>query len=518
MRVAEYPLSMLHWVIRRDPWVRAIFLAAGVKLDELAERILDVSTFEDSEAMMSRSLALWERILGITPEDGATEEARRADVRAMWLASLPPSIATIQAVCDAWRAGEISAEYEAGIGTIVLYYLRSFGPQEGQAGLVRALDIVKPAHLALEHAWRYYRVKEVHRQVSVAELEKTPRGWFGGYRARLLPGTPREYRTASGAAASFWSPGEHPLRGCTVKIKPAQAGSGDPSPTNIKPITGWTGCSVSVSGADTGNPTVYPVSWQTEAGTVYGGTIDVTAGVLTVTHAYHAFDGTESIGANSSGNSFYANYNVGDYGSVKNNRIICSHGVRKSLSPSNTVKGVDIFNSGASQKARMTMRFDGAGSSSASYMAFLAEQYANGTPVQAVWELSSPVTVQLAPQEVTALAGANTVRADTGDVTVEYVSAESAKYALSGTDRFRGSGILRFGACLAVRERSKITVEQTGDRLDIGSGMTYEAPAYEQIGDGLWSVDGALTVAADSMVTARKDGDTLMIANKKEEE
>ena len=180
MRVAEYPLSMLHWVIRRDPWVRAIFLAAGVKLDELAERILDVSTFEDSEAMMSRSLALWERILGITPEDGATEEARRADVRAMWLASLPPSIATIQAVCDAWRAGEIQAEYEAGIGTIVLYYLESFGPQEGQAGLVRALDIVKPAHLALEHAYRYYRVKELHRQVSYAKLEQIPLGHFAG--------------------------------------------------------------------------------------------------------------------------------------------------------------------------------------------------------------------------------------------------------------------------------------------------------------------------------------------------
>ena len=180
MRVAEYPLQQLHWVIRRDPWVRAIFLAAGVKLDELAERIRDVSTFEDSEAMMIRSLTLWERILGITPEEDASMEARRADVRAMWLASLPPSIATIQAVCDAWRAGEIEAEYEAGIGTIVLYYLESFGPQEGQAGLVRALDIVKPAHLALEHAWRYLRVKEVHRQVSYAQLEQIPLGHFAG--------------------------------------------------------------------------------------------------------------------------------------------------------------------------------------------------------------------------------------------------------------------------------------------------------------------------------------------------
>lgn len=91
------------------------------------------------------------------------------------------------------------------------------------------------------------------------------------------------------------------------------------------------------------------------------------------------------------------------------------------------------------------------------------------------------------------------------------------KYFAGGTgttDRFRGSGILRFGDCLVVRERSKITVTRTGDRLDIGSGMVYEVPAYKQIGDGLWRIDGALTVAADSMVSAQKDGDTLMITDK----
>ena len=95
------------------------------------------------------------------------------------------------------------------------------------------------------------------------------------------------------------------------------------------------------------------------------------------------------------------------------------------------------------------------------------------------------------------------------------------KYFAGGTgipDWFRGSGILRFGSCLVVRERSKITVKQTGDRLDISDSPTYryEAPAYEQIGDGLWRIDGALTVAADSMVSARTEGDTLMILDKEE--
>ena len=53
---------------------------------------------------------------------------------------------------------------------------------------MRALDIVKPAHLALEHNWRVLRVDEVHRQMSVSDLEQTPRGWFAGYRAQALGG------------------------------------------------------------------------------------------------------------------------------------------------------------------------------------------------------------------------------------------------------------------------------------------------------------------------------------------
>lgn len=152
MRVAEYPLSMLHWVIRRDPWVRAIFLAAGVKLDELAERILDVSTFEDSEAMMSRSLALWERILGLEPEAEASMEERRADVRAMWLAALPPSIASLQAICDAWRPGGFLATYDTP-GLVRLWFDAGVGYRRPPDlnKLLEALGRVKPAHL--DYGW-----------------------------------------------------------------------------------------------------------------------------------------------------------------------------------------------------------------------------------------------------------------------------------------------------------------------------------------------------------------------------
>ena len=52
------------------------------------------------------------------------------------------------------------------------------------------------------------------------------------------------------------------------------------------------------------------------------------------------------------------------------------------------------------------------------FKAFLAEQYAAGTPVQAVCKKDTPITVQLTSQEILALSGVNTLYSDTGDTTV----------------------------------------------------------------------------------------------------
>lgn len=64
------------------------------------------------------------------------------------------------------------------------------------------------------------------------------------------------------------------IKALTIGIGPAQSGSGDPSPDNVRPITGWTGASVIVSPTtDAEDGTTYPFSWETEAGTVYSGSV-----------------------------------------------------------------------------------------------------------------------------------------------------------------------------------------------------------------------------------------------------
>ena len=57
------------------------------------------------------------------------------------------------------------------------------------------------------------------------------------------------YDTASGDIASFPDGADGlPVKDLTVAIEPVQSGTGDPSPTNVRPISGWTGANVITAG------------------------------------------------------------------------------------------------------------------------------------------------------------------------------------------------------------------------------------------------------------------------------
>lgn len=57
--------------------------------------------------------------------------------------------------------------------------------------------------------------------------------------------------TASGSIASFSDGADDiPLKSCIVQVEPVQEGSGDPSPENERPISGFTGCEVTRNSGD----------------------------------------------------------------------------------------------------------------------------------------------------------------------------------------------------------------------------------------------------------------------------
>ena len=66
------------------------------------------------------------------------------------------------------------------------------------------------------------------------------------------------YDTTSGDIASFPDGADGlPVKDLTVGIEPVQSGTGDPSPTNVRPISGWTGANVTRTGKNLFNKMAY---------------------------------------------------------------------------------------------------------------------------------------------------------------------------------------------------------------------------------------------------------------------
>ena len=240
---------------------------------------------------------------------------------------------------------------------------------------------------------------------------------------RILAAFPDATLTDRSVASFSDGADDIPVKALTVKIEPVQDGSGDPSPTNVRPITGRTGANITVSPTqDAQGGTVYAVSWQAEAGTVYGGTLDVTTGLLTVTRAMvdagtltwakntaltNAFSGILASAGNMVGTNPFA--------------IMCSK--YKTAENISTVGQLPDLCITGSINANNTFRFIFIRDSN------YAEAWNNNTPndfkdtlngVQVSYVLTTPQTYQLTPTEVKTLLGLNNIWADTGDTSLTY--------------------------------------------------------------------------------------------------
>lgn len=215
--------------------------------------------------------------------------------------------------------------------------------------------------------------------------------------------------TASGAIASFDDGANgKALKSLTIEINPVQSGTGDPSPDNVRPISGWTGAVVT-NKDDMTNPTVtrtYPITFPS---TVYGGTLDVTSGELTVDRAMDTFDGNSVTSVSSAGGVQFARVVASQLSTAKTADLICN-----SYNPNVISQNGNIVWVSASQQ--VVRIFDDRFVDVATAKAILDAQ-----PVQLCYVLKTPTTIQLTPTQVTTLLGDNNLFADTGDVDVTYV-------------------------------------------------------------------------------------------------
>lgn len=75
-----------------------------------------------------------------------------------------------------------------------------------------------------------------------------------------LNGGGGSFVTETGRVVTFEATAAEPLKALTAKITPLQAGTGNPSPENIRPITGFAGCTVLHCGKNLFDVSTYPLT------------------------------------------------------------------------------------------------------------------------------------------------------------------------------------------------------------------------------------------------------------------
>lgn len=225
--------------------------------------------------------------------------------------------------------------------------------------------------------------------------------------------------SASGSVASFNDGGDNiPAKSLVAEIVATQAGSGTPSPSNPRAISGYTDVVIKNDVQETTQAT-YTISLGS---TVYMGTLNVTTGILTVTHAYQVYDGSENWQYSENGSGRQRVY-LPIAGAMPDSINIIGNIIEKAAAPTAGYPAdwTASFNHNASPSLLI-----GVPSSITSAQDF-KDLIAN-TNLQVVYELSAPVVINLIPTEVVTLLGENNIYANSGDVEVTYFNEDASQF------------------------------------------------------------------------------------------
>ncbi len=262
-----------------------------------------------------------------------------------------------------------------------------------------------------------------------------------GYKLKDIPNTPT-------AIATFTDGSNLPMPKLEVGIEPVQEGSGDPSPENIRPISGWSEANVSVNDGN----------WWDEEYQIYGSGASARIGnknpipckpnttyyiTKPPSNGWKFYDNEMNLLATyynqtytTPSNCYYMSFQLHEsYGTTYNNDVCINTISNKYYVPYNghtyniqfrdgdnplTVYGgsLDVV----SGELTVTDEYIASYNGETLPATWISDRdvYAEGTTpttgAEVVYELATPLTYQLTPTQVKSLLGSNNVWADSGDV------------------------------------------------------------------------------------------------------
>lgn len=147
-----FVLEQLHRAYREDVWLNEIVNSGAVKLDVLAQQIVDLYNSNWFDTLTEEYVERYERELGIKKDPAKTLQERRTMIEAKWKGSTKISVSLIQSLMDAIGEGctvEFGPDpFETHTGEIITVNGDGFYP--GIDERKNAIEEIKPAHIAVE--------------------------------------------------------------------------------------------------------------------------------------------------------------------------------------------------------------------------------------------------------------------------------------------------------------------------------------------------------------------------------
>ena len=203
--------------------------------------------------------------------------------------------------------------------------------------------------------------------------------------------------SVEGPVASFETNVAAPLVSLEAQIVALQEGSGTPSPENVRPISGFDKVII------TNNYIATEVELPE---TVYGGSLNVTTGELTITHTGITVESVGSVALSPSTNKYYWTTVLSEPAS---SGIVSSHfDHHASVHEGNCYVGGSKWLVMVPTDQTLNTKE-------------LADAWCAENKPQFVYPLAEPITVQLTSTEVNTIVGKNNISANTGDVKLTFI-------------------------------------------------------------------------------------------------
>ena len=205
----------------------------------------------------------------------------------------------------------------------------------------------------------------------------------------------------------------------------------------MRPISGWPGVTVTANGK------TILVAWESVAGVVYGGTVDLVTGVMTVTHSLKIMDGVTSKCAftNKGGTTrydvfYYMDSTIDLMGSSSVQYVpvatMAAHHIVANYSANTDFEtypdeGVPLFamyrgDSGKTIQPRIGWNLNDGINTLEKANTWLADRYSAGQPFTFTYPLKTTVQYTLSPVEIKTIIGQNSIATNTaGTNTITYL-------------------------------------------------------------------------------------------------